>query len=310
MKEGKIAIALVALWSVCLWGNEVDREPSLSVKYLVEASRGNLEHVYLVELFGGYVPIPRTFDMSTVFGEQADTSLWVNLHLDPSMKSRGSITYGIRVGDSAHGWQDAMTHRRLPTMPAITRSRGSLTIDYFKEQSDWPQRSIVISNKTYYMHLTGSAVGLANDLVRAYVAVNGPPDVFATGWQPVEHWESLPVWEAAVPTGNLKFECEQRILRWQASYSHGDFGGAYVLPGSDRAALHRLGFQEGDLVKAVDQVPLSSTFDLYGSLHEITNGTGRVFLLNRKGANIRLRLEPNTVRKEFAACWGGPAPVG
>ena len=93
--------------------------------------------------------------------------------------------------------KDVDTEHVLPSKPVHTERRGDFTVDYFHPEDDWPSDTVMITNRIYYLLLTGSATGLANDMLQAIVALSGPPDILSPGWHRPAKWDDLPPWDSA-----------------------------------------------------------------------------------------------------------------
>jgi hypothetical protein len=165
----------------------------LEKQYLREASRGNLEHVFLFRHLYGYVALPRSFVMMERSSPD-DVVFFVEPHKDSTLKEPGTVIPGVYLMGKDGLRKDVDTQHVLPSKPAHTEVRGDLTVDYFHAEGDWPSDTVMITNRIYYLVLTGSATTLANDMVRAIVALSGPPDILAPGWHRLEKWQDLPPW--------------------------------------------------------------------------------------------------------------------
>jgi hypothetical protein len=160
---------------------------AIEIDYLNDASRGNLGNVFLLKSLEGFVAFPRT-------------------SIVENMEGPGALMIDVKVTGYRDGWaylgsyvetedrhrMDILHSRRLPSNPASIQTRGHLTVEYFGDQKTGS--TVLIHGKSSYVLLTGSAVLLTNGLVRASVALSGPPDVFSTGWQASSEWKDLPSW--------------------------------------------------------------------------------------------------------------------
>lgn len=173
----------------------------LEKRYLREAARGNLEHVILFKHLFGYVALPRTLVMMERSSPD-DVIFFVEPHKDATLKKPGTVIPGVYLQSKDGARKDVDTQHVLPSKPAHTERRGELTIDYFHPEDGWPSETVMISNRIYYLLLTGSATSLLNDIVRASVALTGPPDILSPGWHRPDKWQDLPTWGggAATPT--------------------------------------------------------------------------------------------------------------
>jgi hypothetical protein len=172
------------------------RPGDLEKQYLREAARGHLEHVFLFRHLYGYVALPRTFVMLERSSPD-DVVFFVEPHKDATLKESGTVIPGVYLMGKDGLRKDVDTQHVLPSAPVHSEHRGEVTIDYFKAEGDWPSDTVMITNRIYYLLLTGSATMLANDMVRAIVALSGPPDVLSPGWHGLEKWEDLPPWNVA-----------------------------------------------------------------------------------------------------------------
>jgi hypothetical protein len=175
---------------------QAGRPGDLEKQYLREAARGNLEHVFLFRHLFGYVALPRTFVMLERSSPD-DVVFFVEPHKDATLKESGTVIPGVYLRGKDGLRKDVDTQHVLPSAPLRSEHRGGVTIDYFHAEGDWPSDTVMITNGIYYLLLTGSATTLANDMVRAIVALSGPPDVLTPGWHRLEKWEDLPPWEVA-----------------------------------------------------------------------------------------------------------------
>ncbi len=165
----------------------------LERRYLREAAHGNLEHVLLFRHLFGYVALPRTFVMLERSSPD-DVVFFVEPHKDSTLKDSGTVIPGVYLLGKDGLRKDVDTQHVLPSKSVHTERRGDLTIDYFHAEGDWPTDTVMISNRIYYLLLTGSATGLVNELVMASVALSGPPDVLSPGWHKLAKWNDLPPW--------------------------------------------------------------------------------------------------------------------
>jgi len=190
----RVAVLLLALAFGAL--AHAGQPGELEKQYLREAAQGNLEHVFLFRHLYGYVALPRTFVMLERSSPD-DVVFFVEPHKDATLKESGTVIPGVYLLGKDGVRKDVDTQHVLPSKPAHSEQRGDLTIDYFHAEGDWPSDSVMITNRIYYLLLTGSATTLANDMVRTIVALSGPPDVLSPGWHRLAKWEDLPAWEAA-----------------------------------------------------------------------------------------------------------------
>ena len=163
----------------------------LEKQYLREAAQGNLEHVFLFRHLYGYVALPRTFVMLERSSPD-DVVFFVNPNKDASLKSSGTVIPGVYLAGKDGLRTDVDTKHVLPSRPVHTEQRGDLAVDYFGAEGDWPAGTVMISNRIYYLLLTGSATFLTNELVKAIVALSGPPDILSPGWHGLSKWDNLP----------------------------------------------------------------------------------------------------------------------
>jgi hypothetical protein len=170
----------------------------LERRYLREAAQGHLEHVLLFQHLFGYVALPRTFVMLERSSPD-DVVFFVEPHKDSTLKETGTVIPGVFVLGKDGLRKDVDTEHVLPSKPARTEHRGALTVDYFHPEGEWPSDTVMISNRIYYLLLTGSATTLVNDMLRAIVALSGPPDILSAGWHPLVKWQDLPAWDGAPP---------------------------------------------------------------------------------------------------------------
>jgi hypothetical protein len=170
----------------------------LERRYLREAAHGNLEHVLLFRHLFGYVALPRTFVMLERSSPD-DVVFFVEPHKDSTLKETGTVIPGVYLLGKDGLRTDVDTKHVLPSKPVHTERRGDLIIDYFHAEDEWPTDTVMISNRIYYLLLTGSATGLLNDLVMASVALSGPPDVLSPGWHKLAKWDDLPPWGGSAP---------------------------------------------------------------------------------------------------------------
>lgn len=170
---------------------------NLERRYLREAAQGNLEHVLLFRHLFGYVALPRTFVMLERSSPD-DVVFFVEPHKDSTIKESGTVIPGVFLLGKDGLRKDVDTEHVLPSKPARTEHRGTFTVDYFHAEDEWPTDTVMISNRIYYLLLTGSATGLANDMLRAIVSLSGPPDILSAGWHPLTKWEDLPSWGGAL----------------------------------------------------------------------------------------------------------------
>jgi hypothetical protein len=190
--RGALLLLGLALGALANAGQPGDLEK----QYLSEAAGGNLEHVLLFRHLYGYVALPRTFVMLERSSPD-DVVFFVEPHKDASLKESGTVIPGVYLLGKDGLRMDVDTQHVLPSKPAHSEQRGELTIDYFHAEEDWASDTVMITNRIYYLLLTGSATTLANDLVRTIVALSGPPDVLSPGWHRLEKWEDLPAWGMA-----------------------------------------------------------------------------------------------------------------
>lgn len=168
----------------------------LERRYLREAAHGNLEHVILFRHLYGYVALPRTFVMLERSSPD-DVVFFVEPNKDATLKETGTVIPGVYLLGQGGSRKDVDTEHVLPANPAHSEKRGEVTVDYFHAQGDWPSDTVMITNQIYYLLLTGSATTLVNDLVRAIVALSGPPDILSPGWHRLDKWKDLPTWGTA-----------------------------------------------------------------------------------------------------------------
>ena len=186
----------------CVWmvaSARASQPGDLERRYLREAAHGNLEHVLLFRHLFGYVALPRTFVMLERSSPD-DVVFFVEPNKDSTLKDTGTVIPGVFLQGKDGIRKDVDTEHVLPSKPVRTEHRGELTVDYFHAEADWPTDTVMISNRIYYLLLTGSATGLANDMARAIVALSGPPDILSPGWHQLAKWEDLPPWGQAAPT--------------------------------------------------------------------------------------------------------------
>jgi len=181
----------LSMTSLARAGQPGDRER----QYLREAARGNLEHVLLFRHLYGYVALPRTFVMLERSSPD-DVVFFVEPHKDATLKDTGTVIPGVYLLGKDGLRKDVDTEHVLPSKPTHSEKRGDVTIDYFHAEGDWPSDTVMITNRIYYLLLTGSATALVNDLVRTIVALSGPPDILSPGWHRLEKWQDLPPWGA------------------------------------------------------------------------------------------------------------------
>jgi hypothetical protein len=186
-----LPLACLALTSLTQAGQPGDLER----RYLREAARGNLEHVFLFRHLYGYVAMPRTFVMLERSSPD-DVVFFVEPHKDATLKDTGTVIPGVFLLGKDGLRKDVDTEHVLPSKPAHSERRGDLKIDYFYAEGDWPSDTVMITNRIYYLLLTGSATALANDMVRTIVALSGPPDILSPGWHRLKKWQDLPPWGA------------------------------------------------------------------------------------------------------------------
>jgi hypothetical protein len=167
----------------------------LERQYLREAARGNLEHVFLFRHLYGYVALPRTFVMLERSSPD-DVIFFVEPNKDATLKDTGNVIPGVYHLGQDGVRKDVDTQHVLPSKPEHSERRGELTVEYFHAEGDWPSDTVMISNRIYYLLLTGSAIALVNDMVRTIVALSGPPDVLSPGWHRLKKWQDLPAWGA------------------------------------------------------------------------------------------------------------------
>ena len=165
----------------------------LEKRYLAEAAQGNLEHVFLFRHLYGYVALARTFIMLEKSSPD-DVVFFVNPNKDASFRETGTLIPGIYLVGKDGLRTDIDTRHVLPSKPVHTEQRGDLAVDYFHAEGDWPSDTVMITNRIYYLLLTGSAIVLTNELVKASVALSGPPDILSPGWHELAKWEDLPPW--------------------------------------------------------------------------------------------------------------------
>ena len=192
---GRRAVGMLCglvLATVALAGQPGDLER----RYLAEAAHGNLEHVYLFRHLYGYVALPRTFIMLEK-SDPDDVVFFVNPHKDASLRETGTMIPGIYITAKDGMRTDIDTKHVLPSKPVHTEQRGDLTVDYFHAEGDWPADTVMITNRVYYLLLTGSATVLTNELVRASVSLSGPPDILSPKWHALAKWQDLPPWGTA-----------------------------------------------------------------------------------------------------------------
>ena len=170
----------------------------LERRYLREAAHGNLEHVFLFRHLYGYVALPRTFVMLERSSPDDDV-FFVEPHKDSTLKESGTVIPGVFLLGKDGLRKDVDTEHVLPSKPVHTERRSDLTVDYFHAEGEWPSDTVMITNQIYYLLLTGSAVGLVNDMVETIVALSGPPDILSPGWHGLAKWEDLPPWGSADP---------------------------------------------------------------------------------------------------------------
>lgn len=249
-------------------------------QYLHEATRGDLEHVFLVRMFGGYLALPRTF----IVGYTGSSKLRFisDLHKDATL-TQSAVDAGILMMTSTGQLMDASTHESLPSNPLRTERRGRLTIELF---SPTPGRSTplaIIRDESQYLRLYGSAVVLADDLVAAYEALTGPP---------------------SIAVKNLVSECQSGALTFVIESTSRDGAtlvGFRVQPGYDLHAFQLTGFLPNDFVVGVNNEPLGGE-DLYQLLRDIMKGRSSILSVERGGKLVELRLTAAAARAALGKC--------
>ena len=189
--------AILLLACLCFASSARAGQPGdLERRYLREAAHGHLEHVLLFRHLYGYVALPRTFVMLERSSPD-DVVFFVEPHRDSSLKDTGTVLPGVFLLGKDGLRKDVDTEHVLPSKPVRTEHRGDLTVDYFHAEGDWPSDTVMISNRIYYLLLTGSATVLVNDMVETIAALSGPPDILSPGWHRLAKWEDLPSWGSA-----------------------------------------------------------------------------------------------------------------
>ena len=295
-----MAMVTLASWSIVSAGAAGDTER----QYLREAANGNLEHVFLIRHLGGYVAFPRTFIVFEVFGKTNNVIFRVNGSKDASLVDAGLAIPSVYFTTRDKKKQDTVTGHSLPSNPSHAEMRGSLRIDYFEPQGEWSQRTVMIYDETFYLLLTGSATIVANELVKAFVAINGPPDVFASGWQPVATWVVLPPWnQVKQSTMSAETDCISGVIVVNMVFSGGSKNIRWrILPGVDVESFRATRFAAGDIIELVDDRPIALGDNLRSLLREAANGRRIVFAIERRGLPMKLVMTPEVARTALSRC--------
>ena len=193
---------LQLIWLTCTCVAQAGQPGDLERQYLREAAHGNLEHVFLFRHLYGYVALPRTFVMLERSSPD-DVVFFVDPHKDATLKNSGTVIPGVFLASKDGKRKDVDTQHVLPSTAVHTERRGDLTIEWFHAEGDWPSDTVMVTNRIYYLLLTGSAIGLLNNMVETIVALSGPPDVLSPGWHRLASWVDLPVSGAVQGPGSV-----------------------------------------------------------------------------------------------------------
>ncbi len=281
-RSSGVLAATVALWSVAHAQHPGDSEK----RALREAAKGHLENVFVVRALGGYVAFPRTFVMLGFHGG-TNVRLLVDLHSDASLDTSGFVIAGQMVTSKDGTRRDTVSGTALPTAPTRIENRGVARVEYFEPESDSAYPKVLISAAPSYLLLTGSATVVAPDLIATYLALTGPPDVFARHSKPTE----------------LE-PCDSRIVEFdRVMWTEGNRQWMLrVRAGEDLDAFRQTGFRAGDLVIAVDGRPIGPEDDLRRLLREVAKGREATFSIRRGETRTDLTLQPASARRALAQC--------
>ncbi len=223
-----------------LWQHTAEHAGEFEERALREAAKGHLENVFVIRALGGYVAFPRTFVMLGLHGG-TNLRFLVDLHSDASLDTSGYVIAGQMATSKDGTRRDALSGTSLPTAPAKIEIRGPARVEYFHTGNDSAYPKVLISVAPSYILLTGSATIVASDLIATYLALTGPPDVFARHSKPAE-----------------AEQCDDRVVGFDRVMST-DGNRRWMLrirPGEDLDAFRQTGFRAGDLIIAVDGRPI------------------------------------------------------
>jgi hypothetical protein len=296
------AVAAIVICAAAYAGQPGDAER----QFLREAARGNLQNVFLIQMFGSFVAFPRTF---VQLGVDENSHFLVGLHTDASIKTMGQVTLGLFAKTRDGNRKDVQRGTELPSQPTRTEQRGKLSVEYFDLTGNAQSGTVLIRDNVYYILLTGSAVDLADDLVATQLALAGPPDIFSGSWKNAARESDLHASRAAESSTNPnewddRGSCDARVFRALQVYSSGAKLQIMirVRSGADMQSFQQTGFASDDLIVAIEGRPVTPEDDLHRWLREAAHGRSIVFSVRRGGSTMDVVLQPENARRALGEC--------
>jgi hypothetical protein len=252
-------------------------------QFLRHAAHGQLENVFLMRLFKGYVAFPRTSVLVETFS-QAGTIIEVRL----AGYEPGFAYVGVFALGSDGKRRSLSSSQTLPEGPSRIEERGNLTIEYFTQ----PRPSVLVHDKSHYLLLTGSAAVLSNELVEASVALSGPPDVFSKDWKDNLAWIDLPAWGDTPPAKPTAQRSEGALACARRFDSTGAISDTQQrswtiynphAPDSAENTFVKIGLMSDDRVVAINGSPIHHPDDWLHALLTAATGVHTTVTVKRAG---------------------------
>ena len=260
---------------------------------LQDAANGRLDGVFIVRALGGYVALPRTFVMLGVNGSSSIQFL-VAMHPDSSLMDSGHAAFGLMNVSKAGVRNDVASGVQLPTHPDKVESRAAATVETFNADGGDRYAKVLLYVDHEYLLLTGSASLVADDIVKTYMALTGPPDFIAK-------YETV---NTTSRTEAQSSECEAATIIAHNMFSTTD---KYpwklrVRSGPDSDGFKALGLSSDDMIVEVNGRPLEPNDTLLQMLRDAASGRFTHLSLIRSGTLVAVQLPQNASRHALVSC--------
>jgi len=270
---------------------------------LREAAQGNLEGVFMVYYFGGFVAIPKSFVLMDLGSEHAHPHFDVSQNPKSSIRSGGFIEFGnfLRRRDGAIVEMDSGVV--LTARPMRELQRGKFTVILAGNGSSGTIQKVQITEGAQYIELVGGAVTIANEFVEAYESLSGPPQVFSSSWSP--HVNPLPLIPGIESTGAIDVvrTCILHSLRLKPIFSAGLILSLKVDESADVKKLSYLKLLPGDIVMSAGGHRLDGSFDIAAEIESVGSSDRYLELgVVRGGADTKVRVDAADAAAFLSSC--------
>jgi hypothetical protein len=141
---------------------------SRETEFLRAAETGDTKNVFLVDMFGGIVALPRTF----VLHPDLHFAISVGGHDESTLRT--GVVYLGRMFEQQDGWIDAQTKRRVPSGSTSIEHIGPLRLEFYEAGLFANEASIFMTDGQQYAWFIADSRLIAKEVALTFMSKKGP----------------------------------------------------------------------------------------------------------------------------------------